>query len=117
MVRGLQLLQFRLEVLVGHDQCLDGAAHIAVAHRDRLVAGPLVAADVGQASRFGSGRLGFGRFAHGKIPGRLEGRSKCSYFVLIESSRSGEPRCLFSPRQSETPGWIYRSRLSALEAL
>src|ERR1700730_14282276 len=44
--RRLQFLQFRFQIFVGHDQRLDGAAQIAIAHRDRLVAGLFVTAVV-----------------------------------------------------------------------
>src|ERR1700753_1880459 len=58
----LQLFEFRLEIFVRHDQRLDGGAQIAVAHRDRLVAGLLVMAGLRQCRGLG----------HGVFPGCLE---------------------------------------------
>ena len=40
--RRLQFLQFAFQIFVRHDQRLDRAAQVAVAHRDRLVAGLFV---------------------------------------------------------------------------
>ena len=37
-----QFLQLDFEILIGHDQHLDRAAQVAVAHRDRLIAGLFV---------------------------------------------------------------------------
>src|SRR5207249_3103677 len=44
------------EILVGHDQRLDRAAHVSVTHRDRLVAGLLVPAGVRQRGWVGHAR-------------------------------------------------------------
>src|ERR1700753_2735128 len=75
--RRLQFEKLGFQIFVGHDQRLDGAAQIAVAHRDRLVAGLLIMAVVE--------RLRWGR--HGERSGSVRiRRSECSYFVLTESS-------------------------------
>ena len=50
--RRLQLLQFRFQVFVRHDQRLDGAAQVAVTHRDGLAAGLFIVIIVGHRSRF-----------------------------------------------------------------
>src|SRR5436190_8035580 len=69
----LQLRKLGFQVFVGHDQRLDGAAQVAVAHCDRLVAGLLVVADVGEDGGCGHGW---------NFP---IGCPLCSLFVLKES--------------------------------
>src|SRR5262249_53364965 len=53
--RRLQFQQLCFQKFIGHDQRLDGAAQIAVAHRDRLVAGILVVAIVEGGRGYGHG--------------------------------------------------------------
>jgi len=50
---GLQFRQFGFQILIGHDQRLDRAAQIAVAHRDRLVASLFVVVIVERGRRSG----------------------------------------------------------------
>src|SRR4051812_12350402 len=76
----LQFLQFGFQILVRHDQRLDGRTQIAVAHRDGLIAGLLVAVVVGQGRSDG----------HGGTP-EAGGRKACSLFVLKKSSRTWQP--------------------------
>ncbi len=73
----LQFLQFRFQKFVSHQQRLDRASQIAVAHRDSLIAGMLVAVILRFQASFGHD--GFHSGAGFSI-------SKCSYFVLWESS-------------------------------
>src|SRR5438105_2250217 len=84
--RRLQFLQFHFQIFVRHDERLDGAAQVAIAHRDRLVAGLFVAAIVESGGR-GKGNApgGAPNKAHGKAPDSKMGGEACSLFVLPKS--------------------------------
>src|SRR5437764_756135 len=82
----LQFLQFHFQILVRHDQRLDGAAQVAIAHRDRLIAGLFVAAVVESGGRGKDNALSRApNKVHGKAPDSKMGGGACSLFVLHKS--------------------------------